>query len=393
MAAIPLFKKSLIRSGIYTVILTAFFLLFSWPHHSTREICIALPYFFLLYFMVFALGKPQVSDWLRETLNGDIRLIFLFPLLLVLLYFSYVGWNQQNPFRGTLFLVPYLLFFPVVVLAAKAGTGSKIDWLDFTVFFLFFFPVTLIDVKPSGDMPFNGGGFDSVYRISVMLTAVFAYTTVRNISDVGFYPVFRWRHLFTVLWVWLIFYVTVFIFGWAVEFIRLKEENSVSIVINAALVKKFIAVFLHTALFEELVFRGLLQNMLAKRIAQSASWKIFWIWGLVILILISFVIGYSLNGAMQWFPALVTVLLCGVAWVMETRRNVQTGAYTALAITSVVFGLVHAHSGSVVFVGLAAIGGWAYGYVYQKTGNVFYAALLHALVNTTPLLFGLELAK
>ena len=393
MTTLTALKRPLVTTGIYTALLSLVFILFSWENNTAADIFIALPYFVVLYFMLFSLGKPVVSDWLRKSMKADIRLVFLFPLLLVLLYFSYVGFNQQNPFQGALFLVPYLLFFPIMVFAARANANAKLDWLDFAVFVLFFFPVTLINAKPSGNLPFNGGGFDSVYRITVMLSAVFAFVTVRHIRDVGFYPVFKWKYLFTVVWVWLAFYIAVFIFGWAVNFIKLKNEDTIAILINSKLLKSFISVFLHTALFEELVFRGLLQNMLAKRIGQSGSWKTFWMWGLAILTAVSLLTGYALNGNMQWFPALVTVLLCAAAYGIERTGKTPMGAYTALAITSVIFGLVHAHAGSIIFVGLASIGGWAYGYVYLKTGNVFYAALLHALVNTTPLLFGLELAK
>ncbi len=387
------FRKSLIDSGIYTALLSVVFILFSRVYHPAADIFIALPYFIVLYFMLFSVGKPAVSDMMRKTMNADIRFIFLFPLLLVIMYFSYVGLNGQNPLRGTLFLVPYLLFFPVMALAARKSTDSRIDWLDFSVFLLFFFPVTLIDAKPSGNLPFNGGGFDSVYRIAVMLAAVFAFVTVRNIRDVGFYPVLKWKSLFTVVWVWLAFYFFVFIIGWAVDFIKFKEEDTIHISITSKVARSLLSVFLHTALFEELVFRGLLQNMLAKRIGQSGNWKIFLAWGTALLVVLSLLTGYSLNGNMQWFPALVAVSLCAAAYGMERAGKAKMGVYTALAITSVVFGLVHAHAGSVIFVGLAGIGGWAYGYVYLKTGNVFYAALLHALVNTTPLIFGLELAK
>lgn len=393
MAMQASFKKSLITSGIYTALLSLVFILFSRKHHAAPDVFIALPYFIVLYFMLFTLGKPAVTNRLRKTMKGDIRLVFLFPLLLVLLYFSYVGLNRQNPLEGTLFLVPYLFFFPVMAFAARTNTGAKLDWLDFAVFVLFFFPVTLIDAKPSGNLPFNGGGFDSVYRITVMLTAVFAFVTVRHIRDVGFYPVFKWKYFFTVLWVWLAFYVFVFVIGWAVNFIKLRNEDSTHLFITSKVARSLLSVFLHTALFEELVFRGLLQNMLAKRIGQSGSWKVFWGWGLAILTALSLLTGYTLNGNMQWFPALVTILLCAAAYGMERTGKTQMGVYTALAVTSVIFGLVHAHAGSIIFVGLASIGGWAYGYVYLKTGNVFYAALLHALVNTTPLLFGLELAK
>jgi membrane protease YdiL (CAAX protease family) len=96
---------------------------------------------------------------------------------------------------------------------------------------------------------------------------------------------------------------------------------------------------------------------------------------------------------MQWFPALITVFLFLTAFGIERSGIGNSGTYTALAITSVIFGLVHYHSGSIVFVGLASIGGWAYGYTYIKTKNVFYAALVHALVNSSHLIFGLELVK
>lgn len=386
------FNRSLMRSAVYTGLLSVLFVFLTWADNSPANILTALPYFIVLYFLLFSAGRPEVSDWLREKMKGNIRLIFLFPVLLVTLYFSYIAINGENPLKGTTFLFPYLLFFPVLLFAAYENKTQKTGWLDFIAFALFFFPVTLLEVGPS-DLPFNGSGFDSVYRISVMLLAVFAFVTIRNIRDVGFYPLFKWKYLFTTLWVWLVFYAFAFVIGYAVHFITLSDQHSIDFTSIEKIIKRTLRIFLHTALFEELVFRGLLQNMLAKRIGHSDSWKISWIRGLVILTVLALLTGYALNGGMQWFPALVTVVLCAAAYGIERTAKANTGAYTALAITSVVFGLVHAHVGSAVFVGLAAIGGWAYGYVYLKTGNVFYAALLHALVNVTPLLFGLELAK
>jgi membrane protease YdiL (CAAX protease family) len=73
--------------------------------------------------------------------------------------------------------------------------------------------------------------------------------------------------------------------------------------------------------------------------------------------------------------------------LIERHKFEKLGTYTALAITSVFFGLVHFHSGSMLFVGLASVAGWAYGYTYLKTQNVFYAALVHTLVNSSELLF------
>lgn len=384
-------KKDVIKSVAYTVFLAVIFVLFSWQKNTGADILIALPFFVVLYFLFFSIGKPAAGAWYRSQLQENVRRVFLFPLLLLILFYGYLACNGVNPLDGTLFLVPYLLFFPVLAYAARDNKRQAIDWFDFVLLFLFFFPVTLVKVDPSGNLPFHGGGFDSVYRITVMLAAIFAFSVVRNLQDVGAYPVFRWRYLFTTIWVWAVFYVLVLVIGCSVNFIKPGEQPSWDMVRIEAIARRILSIFLHTALFEELVFRGLLQNMLQKRIKQT-SWKPFWIWGGVILFGLSLLAGYGLKGGMQWFPALVTVVLFGIAWLIEKKQQ-SFGVYTALAITSVIFGLVHFHSGSIIFTGLASVGGWAYGYVYLKTKNIFYAALLHALVNATPLIFGLELAK
>lgn len=386
-------QRPLLYSGIYTVLLSIIFVGFSMEKNPMPDILIALPFFVILYFIFLSVGQPTVSDWLRTKMNGNIRNIVVFPLLLTFLYYGYIIANGENPLKGAGFLVPCLLFFPVLAYAARGSENQRIDWLDFMLFFLFFFPVTLVKIEPGSNLPFHGSGFDSVFRIVVILAAVFAFVVVRDFRDVGFYPVFKWKYLFTTIWVWLAFYAFIFMVGYAIDFIKPNSDHDINPDLLEKIARTMLGTFLHVALFEELVFRGLLQNMLGKRIAQSAAWKTFWVWGLVILLVLSLLAGYSLKGNMQWFPALITSLLFAAAFGIEQMKKANMGDYTALAITSVIFGLVHFHAGSIVFVALASIGGWAYGYVYLKTRNVFYAALLHALVNTTPLLFGLDLAK
>ena len=100
-----------------------------------------------------------------------------------------------------------------------------------------------------------------------------------------------------------------------------------------------------------------------------------------------------MNGSLQWLPAFVTLLMFFIAYLIDQKRNKGIGTYTALVITSVIFGLVHFHSGSIIFVALASIAGWAYGYTYLKTKNVLYAALVHALVNNSALILGMKLLK
>ncbi len=386
-------KQALLKSGIWTLVLTLLFLLIIWNKNSTAEIISASIYIVLLYFIFFSIGKKELANRINQFTQFNVKRAVIFPTILVLFYYSYILIHGENPLQGTAFMLPFLIYFPTLVFVAKADNSQNLDWLDFTTLTLFLLPTTLVDFSPETNLPFGGGGFDSVYRIVIMLAIVYAFVVVRKLKDVGFFPILKLKYLWTAIWVWLVFYAFVFAIGYAVDFFKFVGYDAVLSVLIATIGINILRVFLHTAIFEELFFRGLLQNMLAKRIAQTANWVIFWKWGGVILLVLSLVTGYFMEGDMFWFPALITVFLFVIAFVIERYNIAESGTYTALAITSVIFGLVHFHSGSIIFVGLASIGGWAYGYTYIKTKNVFYAALVHALVNSSHLIFGIELLK
>jgi len=386
-------SKELQTSIAWTAALTMLFVFFNRSAENLPAALVAIPFFVILYFLLFSTGKENTSAQIRNRINGDVKKAVIFPAALITIYFSYVFIVGQNPFQGAVSMIPYLIFFPVLVFAAHRKEQNKIDWLDFTTFVLFLIPITLIDANPAGKLPETGHEFDSVYRIVMMLVAVYAFATVRGLGDVGFFPEFKLKSLFTATWVWLAFYGFVFIVGNSVDFIQFKGHETFNTELLTKIALTLITTFLHTALFEELFFRGLLQNMLAKRIGQAKTWITFWKWGLVILIPLALLVGYTLKGGMQWFPALVTLLMFLTAFYIERSGVFTKGVYTALAITGVTFGLVHYHSGSIVYIGFACLAGWAYGYTWIKTKNVFYAAMVHTLVNTSALIFGLELMK
>ena len=386
-------SKELQTSIAWTAVLTVLFILFNRSIEILWAMFLALPFFLVLYFLLFTIGKEHVSNQIRKWLNSDIKKIVIFPAALIVIYFGYVYLIGQNPFQGVISMVPYLVSFPVLFFAAHRKDVKKIDWLDFTVFVLFLLPITLIDANPAGNLPTAGNEFDSIYRIVMMLTSVYAFGIVRGLGNIGFFPEFKPKNFFTAIWVWLAFYGFVFIVGYSVGFIQIKGHDSASGELITKIALAIVTTFLHTALFEELFFRGLLQNMLAKRISQAKTWITFWKWGVAILIPLAILVGYTLDGGMKWFPALVTLLIFLVAFYIERSAVFAKGVYTALAITGVLFGLVHYHSGSIIYIGFACIAGWAYGYTWIKTRNVFYAALVHALVNSSALIFGLELMR
>lgn len=62
-----------------------------------------------------------------------------------------------------------------------------------------------------------------------------------------------------------------------------------------------------------------------------------------------------------------------------TRYGVHDGLW-AIILTSLIFGIVH-FKGGVIYMGLAAIAGFLYGYAYYKTGKVVCAMIVHFGVN------------
>ncbi len=381
------------RSAFWTAFLTALFVLFNGSADRLHNVLIALPFFIVLYFLFFSIGKEVVSSGIKKWIGSDILRMLVFPVVLLVLYFIYVLLNQKNPIQGTLALVPYLVIFPVLLFFVRRYRTQKIDWLDFTTFVIFLLLTTFIKVEPSGNLPFAGKDFGSVYKISLMLIGMYTFGTIRGLDEIGAVPVLKLKYLWTALLVWFVFYLFVVVVGYNVNFIKYVGHESVAKEFVTKIALTLVVTFLNTAIFEELFFRGILQNMLTKRIGQAKSWKIFWLCGLLISIPLAFVVGYTLKGGMQWFPALMVILIFIAAGLIERAGKNSSGVYTALAITSTIFGLVHYHSGAIIYIGFACVAGWAYGYTYIKTKNVFYSAIVHTLVNSSVLIFGLEFVK
>jgi hypothetical protein len=386
-------RLELKSSAIWTALVTLLFLLFYAAKNPITDIIIALPFFIVFYYIFFSIGKVAVSAKIRSWIQQDLKNLIVLPLILITLYVIYIFINGQNPLKGALALVPYLIIFPVLVFAARRRNVQKIDWIDFTAFVIYLLPTAFIEVKPAGELPFNGDGFDSIYRIILIVSAVYSFGVVRGLNDIGFFPSFNVKSLWTSIWVWFVFYLFVLIIGFNVNFIKYVGHEIKDLALLNKIAITLIATFFHTAIFEELFFRGILLNLLTKRIGQAKSWLIFWVSGLIISIPLALLVGYTLKGGMQWFPALMTILIFTAAFFIERTKKSDSGVYTGLAITSVIFGLVHYHSHAIIYIGFACIAGWAYGYTYLKTKNVFYSAIVHTLVNSSVLIFGFEFIK
>lgn len=382
-----------LRTGV--LLTAAFFALFLYFNGQLppAELLLASPYFIGLYFLTFTLGQPALSESLRRAVSTGLERAVVFPVLLIIVLYSYLGFHGHSPFQGSAALFPFYVLFPVLGFLAYPKDYQPIKWTDFAVYFLFLIPATSISFGVKTNLPFNGAGFSNVLRFVLILTAVYGFGTIRKLPDIGFFPTFNWRYLKTALWVWLAFVALTALIATVSGFLKTDGYEPFSMALIPLAVGEMVRIFFGTALFEELFLRGILQNMLARKITESGVWKMYWKWGFAVFLLLSLLTGYLMHAALLWVPVLITVLLFLAAYWIENKSTGLNGPYTALAITSIFFGLVHFHAGSLVFVGLASIAGWGYGYTYMKTKNVFYAALVHTLVNSSEFLFNLETLK
>jgi len=383
-------SKNWMNGSILTLGYILLFIYFNAPLPA-KEWLITIPAFMIIYFLIFNMGKPEIMDEVdhAKLLSGNQVLIFPFVILFVIYY--YLIAHGESPFSGSAALLPFLIVFPI--LYYRAFPRTDIGRVDYLVLLLFLIPLTLIDSPGDTTFPVKGNGFGSIFKISWILLMVYVFGHIRKLKDVGFYPIFKLKFLGVALLSWLSFVSFVMMIAFFLGFVNPDPFLEIRRDGFMKSLQELLRIFIGTALFEEVFFRGLLQNMLAKQIEKSGHWKIYWRNGFIILLVLSALAGYALELNLIWFPVAIAIGLFVPAYFLEKKQFQTVGTYTALAIIAMSFGLAHYHKGSIIFVGLAAVAGWAYGYTYLKTKNVFYAALVHTLVNFSEFLFKLHEIK
>jgi hypothetical protein len=382
--------KNMIVGSALTFIYLLLFIYYNAPLPA-KEWLITIPVFTIIYLFIFNLGQPEIMEWAdkQSFLKGSSAL--LFPISLIAILYFYLFVHGETPFSGTAALLPFLFAFPILYF--RAFPRTDIGRIDYLVLLVFLIPLTLIDLQGDTTLPVKGNGFGAIFKISWVLMMVYVFGQIRKVKDIGFYPIFKLNFLGIAVLSWLSFLAFVMVIAYFLGFVNPDPFLEIRQDGFMKSVQELLRIFIGTALFEEVFFRGLLQNMLAKQIEKSGEWKKYWINGFIILLILSAMAGYALELNLIWFPVVIAIGLFVPAYFLENRQFQTMGTYTALAIISMSFGLAHFHKGSIIFIGLAAVAGWAYGYTYLKTKNVFYAALVHTMVNFSEFLFKLHEIK
>lgn len=356
-----------------------------------KELVVSGFYVLLFFGITFSIGNPYLVKRIQSFADKQKERYLIVPIIFIFLFYAFLLIHENSPFKGSSGLHLFLYLFPTLYFLAFPK--EKIFWTDLLMVFLILIPSTLIKFEGNSSLPYEGSGFSSVQKFVLLLGAVYAFQYVRKLKDIGLLLIGNASFLKTAIVSWLLFVGFIYAIGFIYDFNLSQPFAPLSISLILLSIQEIIRIYFGTALVEELFFRGLIQNILFQKIELAQTWKKYWSIGLVLFLISSLIAGYALEPNLFWFPAIICIGLFTAAYYFEDKKIAPVGTYTALAITSIFFGLVHFHAGSILFIGLASVAGWAYGYTYLKTKNVFYAALVHCLVNASEFLFALDNLK
>lgn len=309
-AAVPARRDSVVAALLFCLALVAYFTANARGAQLARPLPVAL--FVLLSGSYLALGVPDVVRRLGDTFTNSYARIVAGPALLWSACVVYAG-GAGLPVGETGLSYAVYLAIPSLILASGQARPGQMPWRELAA------AASLgVGVKyhllPSLPVP-APGGYDAS-RLVGLVAGLYFFLVARPVDGVGY----RWsltrRDVGTAVLVFVAYAAIALPIGFGTQFITWNPRAAAP-----ALLLQPLIIYLVTAVPEEFLFRGLIQNLLSRRL----------------------------------------------------------GVPLGLAIASVVFGLSHLPDPR--YAVLASIAGAAYGYVYLRTGKVTAAAVTHALVD------------
>jgi uncharacterized protein len=262
------------------------------------------------------LAAPSMLAGFRQFFAGRAALLAaLVPLFAVLIYCFSVGGNWKTMLAGAAYAI-----LPVLLLAGVAGKSPG-AWEDYAAALVIWLPVEFRWLYRV--FPYPPPLTHTLSVLMALSTGVAAFILVRRLEGVGYAvewkPGFAWNFAFH----FVLFTAIAIPLGMKLGFLRWSPTLARA----HYLPLDALGILLFTAWPEEFLFRGVLQNLLAKTLKN------------------------------QW---------------------------AGLAIASVIFGLshiFHAPYPNWKYVLLATIAGLFYGRAWMKTGSLLPGVLIHAAVD------------
>lgn len=287
----------------------------------------ALISLWITLFLFMAMGLRGVPLLIRRWVREKPGVLLLLPLPLFLAWLVYHLGTMTGSYWWTAAVALYL-WLPLIVVRLFPGREDVPGWQDVCIVLALWMPVEWRLLHGAWYWP-EGQGVAAFLVPTACIIMVLALETGRGLKDTGFRFLVRredWRPMVNNLNLATLVVVPG---GLLTGFLQWNPTGDALQVMGT-----FVGILLLVALPEELLFRGIMQNLLQKALGRP---------------------------------------------------------WPALLLTSVIFGLSHfnnaAFPGGPVpdwrFMVFATFSGIFYGRVYRQTGGIFPGALIHTVMNTT----------
>jgi len=312
--------------GLWSALTLTGALYASWLGYGGRSFAATLTAFAFFFLVMLLFAARGVSDWIAARFGAGSG--YLLGIAVFLVYLIYALGTNSFAF-ARVGAVAGLVFVPLALVASAARRPAG-SWHDFLIL-----AGIWLAVKPLPNpwgwslshwlWPYPGGRLAYIFAVMLCVNVALAsFVLLRKVNGIG-YSIAWGRHWgFFVLASLLVFSCIAIPLGTAMHFIQFSPQwtqwKSLPLV--------SLGILFFTAWPEEFLFRGLLQNMLAR-----------------------------------------------------ASNSELAGWWTA----SILFGLSHITNMGFPnwkYVILASIAGFFYGWTWRKTGSIFASALVHAGVDT-----------
>jgi membrane protease YdiL (CAAX protease family) len=271
------------------------------------------------------LSQASLVRYLRQRAAESVWAATGLPLFLLIPYLVYAFGTGSFSFLGAGKLLAYIVVPTLLLLPDRLHRPPHLGWRDVVAMVALGLPVAANWLRGIWTWPFDLYIFRPLFCVCV---GMYAFAVVRNLEGVGYRLLWRKQDVVDGFANFLAFSLFGIPLGMALRFIH-PHFSSASF---GQLPLQFFGMYLTIAIPEELLFRGILQNLLCRSI-----------------------------------------------------RRGPTGVY-GLLIAAVVFGASHLQHAPVPnwrYAILATLAGVFYGYTFRNRQRISASALTHALVDTT----------
>jgi hypothetical protein len=270
------------------------------------------------------MGQSSLLRYLRQRAVESVWTAVALPLLLLVPYLVYALGTGSFSFLGAGKLLAYIIVPALLLLPDRLHRPSHLGWRDVAAMLALALPVAANWLTGIWTWPFDLYFFRPLFCVCV---GAYAFVVVRNLEGVGYRLLWRKQDVVDGFANFLAFCVFGIPLGLALHFIQPHFSNASF----GQFPLQFFGIYFTVAIPEELLYRGILQNLLCQSIQRGPR-----------------------------------------------------GVY-GLLIASVVFGASHLHHAPVPnwrYAILATLAGLFYGYTYRNRQRISASALTHALVDT-----------